>query len=87
MNNDPKKWLPDWFERNTAISLKEIQEKSALNYLEQGWIDSLKFITLITEIEEHFDIVFSNDEFQNRAFGTLDGLAEAVKGKLLNANK
>ena len=87
VNNDPKEWLFEWFERNTEISWKEIQEKSTFNYLEQGWIDSLKFVTLIAEIEEYFDIVFLNNEFQDRAFGTLNGLAEAIKVKLINVKK
>ena len=51
------------------------------NYFEKGWIDSLKFIDLITQIEEEFSIRFSNDEFQDRKFSTIEGLAKIIERK------
>jgi len=51
------------------------------NYFENGWIDSLKFIELITQIEEKFGIRFSNDEFLDRKFSTIEGLTKIIERK------
>ena len=61
------------------------------NYLEKGWIDSLKFISLVTDIELKFSITFSNDMFQNKAFTTIGGLIHIidseVNGKIYEIDK
>lgn len=74
-------WLINWFEKNSLTT--EINMKNSLeeNYFENGWIDSLKFIELITQIEEKFGIQFSNDEFQDRKFSTIDGLIKIIEKK------
>jgi len=78
---EPKMWLINWFEKNSLTT--EINMKNSLeeNYFENGWIDSLKFIELITQIEEKFGIQFSNDEFQDRKFSTIDGLIKIIEKK------
>jgi len=58
-----------------------VKKKINENYFEKGWIDSLKFIDLITQIEEEFSIRFSNDEFQDRKFSTIEGLAKIIERK------
>jgi len=75
---DIEKWLIDWFEQNTGIKKDEIIKNLEENYLELGWIDSLKFISFITDIEEKFKIRFSNDSFQDRNFSTVKGLSKIV---------
>ena len=59
----------------------EISKKLGENYFENGWLDSLKFIELINDVEQEFEILFSNDEFQNRKFATINGLKEIITGK------
>jgi len=73
-------WIIDWFIQNTDIQKDEIIKNLSENYLELGWIDSLKFISFITDIEEKFEIRFSNDSFQDRNFSTIKGLAKIVSG-------
>lgn len=73
-------WIIDWFIQNTDIQKDEIIKNLSENYLELGWIDSLKFISFITDIEEKFEILFSNDSFQDRNFSTIKGLAKIVSG-------
>ena len=58
-------WIINWLEDNAGIEKDEILKKNEENYLELGWIDSLKFISFITDIEETFKIRFSNDVFQD----------------------
>ena len=78
---DVENWLFDWFEKNTPAKKHEISKKLSENYFENGWLDSLKFIELINDVEQEFEILFSNDEFQNRKFATINGLREIITEK------
>jgi len=84
-----KEWIMSWFEKNADLSREEIEKNLSSNYLSKGWIDSFKFISFISDIEKKFEISFSNDEFQNRMFATIDGLTEIIAKKItaLEANK
>ncbi|MCX6985404.1 MAG: phosphopantetheine-binding protein [Lentisphaerae bacterium] len=75
-------WLSIWFVKNTNVSEEEIEECSSKSYFELGLIDSLKFISFIPDIEGHFNIQFSNDEFQDRKFSTITGLADIIFTKV-----
>ena len=75
-------WLSTWFVKNTNISEGEIVECSSKSYFELGLIDSLKFISFIPDLEGHFDIQFSNDEFQDRNFSTINGLVDIISTKV-----
>jgi acyl carrier protein len=77
-----KEWLIIWFEKNSDLSKKEIEDKFSEDYLAKGWIDSFKFVSFVTEIEEKFEITFSTDEFQNRAFSTLEGLDKIIEARI-----
>ena len=76
-----KNWLIEWFSKNSDQNKDIIQENLHEDYLAKCWIDSLKFIDLVTQIEEEFSIRFSNDEFQDRKFSTIEGLARIIEGK------
>jgi len=78
-------WLSNWLKDNSNLEAEIIQQKLTTNYLDEHWIDSFKFIKFITEVEEYFDITFGNDEFQNRNFSTIAGLAEIINEKLLTS--
>ena len=73
-------WIINCLEDNAGIEKDEILKKNEENYLELGWIDSLKFISFITDIEETFKIRFSNDVFQDRDFSTVKGLSKIING-------
>ncbi|HIH22905.1 TPA: acyl carrier protein [Candidatus Micrarchaeota archaeon] len=76
-----KQWLISWFEKNTDMKKDEIENGVSISYFEKGWIDSLKFISFVSDIEDEFGIRFSNEEFQNREFSTINGLAEIIQKK------
>jgi D-alanine--poly(phosphoribitol) ligase subunit 2 len=78
---EPKMWLTNWFEKNSLATGVNMKNSLKENYLENGWIDSLKFIELITQIEEKFGIRFSNDEFLDRKFSTIEGLIKIIERK------
>ena len=78
---DIKSWFFDWFEKNTLAKKDEISKNLDENYFDNGWLDSFKFIELINDVEQEFQILFSNDEFQNRKFSSINGLTEIIKRK------
>ncbi|BDZ68990.1 acyl carrier protein [Methanobacterium ferruginis] len=78
---ETKEWIVSWFSENTGMDTELISSKFTANYFEESWIDSLKFIKFISDIEEKFNVTFSNDEFQNRSFATIEGLVKIVEDK------
>ncbi len=81
MTDNFEKWIMNWFVENSDVDEAEIKSNLNENYFEKKWIDSFKFMSFITDIEEEFDIMFSNDEFQNRGFASITGLAEILNKK------
>lgn len=78
----PKEWLISWFEQNSSLEKEEICNNLGQNYLLLGWIDSFQFINFICEIENAFGVHFSNDEFQDRKFASIEGLSEIIEVKM-----
>lgn len=56
-----------------------IQEESLL--LDEGWIDSLTTITLLTEIEEKFSIEIGTDELSHENFNTIENISILISSK------
>lgn len=76
-----KIWLEKWFSNNSSKSLDEVKEKSEENYFTEGFVDSFGFISLLSDIEEKYGVTFSNDDFLNRSFATINGLAKMINTK------
>lgn len=74
-----RKWIIDWMADNSGINREEIEQNSAVNYFEKEYIDSFDFIMLVGEIEETFGVVFDNEQFEDRDFSTIDGLADCIE--------
>lgn len=72
-------WLIDWFKTNSIKGDADIGELVSVSYFEAGLIDSFIFIQLIADIEEKFHIEFSNEQFEDRKFSTIDGLAHIIE--------
>jgi len=77
-----KDWIINWFESNSDLSKEDIKNNLNVDYLAEGWVDSFKFVSFITELEDTFKITFSNDEFQNKAFSTINGLTKIIEGRI-----
>ena len=56
-------------------------EMSQDNYFESGLVDSFVFITMLSDIEEKYGVSFSNDDFLDRSFATIDGLVCMINKK------
>ena len=72
----------NWFKENSELTQTEITQNLEKNYLLLGWIDSLKFVSFVSFLEETFKLRFSNDEFLKSNFSSIYGIADIIKGKL-----
>jgi len=77
-------WLIEWFDQQTVVDKDTLRKNTDTDYLQEGWIDSMQFIGLISSIEDEFGIEFSNDEFQDRSFAAICGLAQMIADKSSN---
>lgn len=79
MTTEIEDWIIGWFEKKTDMNHQELISKMDESYLESGWIDSFQFISLISDCEEHFNLTFANDQFQDRDFATINGLSNVIR--------
>lgn len=68
----------DWFSRNAENNGLSEDDLLSANFLEAKIIDSLRIVELVVDIETHFDISFTQDQFQDDRFATIQGLAAMV---------
>ncbi len=76
--NEITTWLINWFEENTSESRTEIEANTEANYFDSGWLDSIKFIQFLGDIEDEYEVEFDNDQFQDREFASIKGLAKII---------
>lgn len=57
-------------------------DKSDVNLMDNGYLDSLSFIRMLTLIEEEFDVLISMDELDFEHFQSVDGIAAFVEEKV-----
>lgn len=74
-----KEWIVKWFEENGNVSMEELKQNADKNYVEEGFVDSFGFITLIGACEEEFSIRFSDQDFEGEEIFTIQGLAELIE--------
>ena len=82
MDKNVNKWLIEWFVNNTGKQKDEIENNIDKNYFEMGYLDSFKFIGFISDIEDEFDVEFDNDQFEDRSFSTISGMAKIIEKAL-----
>ena len=69
---------------NAMSSLPTGEEKGVLEcyYLDQGVIDSIGIINMITSFESEFDISFEAEDMQSYDFQTVGGLIRIIESKM-----
>ena len=70
-------WLLEWFQYHAP----QVPLGPDDNFFLLGAIDSLGVIELIEDLEQDFSIRFSQEDFQDRRFTSIKGLAELLKEK------
>lgn len=79
-----QEWVIKWFEKKAKISREDILRNLNAGYLEEAYIDSMGFIELIGEIEDHFGIQFSDEDFLDEKILTISGLISKIEGEIKN---
>lgn len=59
-----------------SVSLDE------LNYIEEGYVDSLGLVQFVFDLEEQFDITFSDDEMMSEDFQVVGKLIRLIESKV-----
>ncbi|MGA6983309.1 MAG: acyl carrier protein [Candidatus Sulfotelmatobacter sp.] len=70
-------WLTDWFLRQGRVN-ETISLSAATDFFQAGWQTSMEVVELVTEIERHFAMQFSEQDLQDARFVTIGGLAELI---------
>jgi len=52
------------------------------SYFDENYIDSLGVFELISTVEDKFDFEFTDDDFQNRDFVTINGISNIIERKI-----
>ncbi|WP_269583965.1 phosphopantetheine-binding protein [Roseibium sp. Sym1] len=75
-------WLIGWFkEQNPTLASLAGEDMEKADFFAAEYIDSFGVIMLIEAAEQEFDIKFDEDDFQNRSFSQVSGLAEIIRDK------
>lgn len=75
------KFIIETLQKKSNLDL-EVENLSDLNYVERGYVDSLGIIKFIYEIEDKFNIQFSDEELSSPSFQIVGELIELVEKKL-----
>jgi acyl carrier protein len=78
-------WLSEWFRQQNPrlASISDCEMRSA-DFFAAEFIDSMGVVMLIGDVEARFSISFSEVDFQDRRFSTVNGLADIVRERLID---
>ncbi len=82
MKSKIEAWIVNWFQDKSPDTNLDITD----NYFEKNAIDSFGIMELITDIETHFEITFSQDDFQDPRFAKIEGLSNILMEKIGNSS-
>lgn len=82
--NEIKNYIVHYIEQNG--NLPPDLAADDFNFLTSGYIDSLSLFEFIVNLEEKFDINFSDEEISAPEFETVGGLTQMIQRKLGDRN-
>ena len=82
MKSKIEAWIMYWFKDKSPDTNLDIND----NYFEKNAIDSFGIMELITDIETHYEITFSQDDFQDPRFANIEGLSNILMEKIGNSS-
>ena len=82
MKSKIEAWIVNWFQDKSPDTNLDITD----NYFEKNAIDSFGIMELITDIETHYEITFSQDDFQDPRFANIEGLSNILMEKIGNSS-
>ncbi len=82
MEQNIRDFIIGFFVNRDKISLTEAEVFCSSNFIEAQVLDSIEFITMIAEIEENFDITFTEAEIQSPEFSSINGLVRIAASRV-----
>lgn len=82
MNQEIKAFICDYFLQKGKFQGLPESEFAIINFVEARTLDSIEFIMMISEIEENFNITFSEEDIQSPSFSTIDGVSQIASKRL-----
>ena len=77
-NGDARAAIRRWLQKNVTGG-RDVANDELL--IENGVMTSLQTVELVTFLEEEFDIMVDDNEFDEENFGSVDAIATLVEGK------
>lgn len=77
---DVKEFVTEYIQREYTVP--EDKDIMTLNYIEEGYIDSMGYIQFISTIEDEFGIEFEVEDIDNPDMRIVGKLIEIIKDKL-----
>ena len=77
-NGDARAAIRTWLQQNVTGG-RDVANDEPL--IENGVMTSLQTVELVTFLEEEFDIMVEDDEFDEENFGSVDAIATLVESK------
>ena len=77
---DVKEFVTEYIQREYTVP--EDKDIMTLNYIEDGYIDSMGYIQFISTIEDEFGIEFEVEDIDNPDMRIVGKLIEIIKDKL-----
>jgi len=66
-------------------SINNLVDLDKLNYIDEGYIDSFGIVQFVCNLEEQFNITFSDDEMMSDEFQVVGKLINLIESKISKA--
>lgn len=76
-----EEWVIEWIAQNGNIAKEKLKKNLDVNYLEEGFMDSFGFISLLNACEQTFSISFREEDFLKDDFLTIRGFGRMIEKK------
>ena len=76
-----REWLIRWFVARTKIGKPELETPQRVyntDYFFAGWLSSMEVVEFVTEVEQYFNMQFTDRDLQDPRFTTIAGLTELI---------
>ena len=77
---DIKEFVTEYIQREYTVP--EDRDIMTLNYIDEGYIDSMGYVQFIATIEDEFDIEFEVEDIENPDTKIVGKLIELIESKL-----
>ena len=81
MDHKIREFIVEFFMEKGKFSGLDKSEFLNINFIEEKHLDSIEFITLISEIEENFGLVFTEDDIQSSLFSSIEGIVKITNSR------